>query len=475
MLQTFQTREQLLTDKKRQYTGPIWRRLFGRDRFFVIFCRVAMVVAWLLMVLISLDHLFPFSPLLSRLSTCFLGLLGWGAALVTIFCLGRRHLCAIGSVAILFFLLGLVIGSYLEPPADPLEHLRRIHEENCGKTAVEVAPVNRGLWHYSMAGLVLCTDADQVKPVRMLWKIRITNGLFWALASAVLFLVAIMNGLPYRWAFLAVLICFLFFGTNRFSYFRYYSLAPTFTSILVYWLLGVNLVMQEDRNRFFMITFCGVFFLPVLWTNHRQEGVFLVLLFCTAILVNVGISLVVRGNACRLSGAERKFRCWGPIAAYFLCLFILLALLPQSADFRAWLAGFSIRHLEADYYKHTWHFQHGLYLGGTGHAFRVRDTLGLTGQILGPVLILYFWPGLVRFPFKHKLRLALLAILPFIGYYIPLFHLIWASNVKVAEYYRLCYASMSWLFFSHFLYGLEQPLMQSLGRFMSGTIHCEKK
>ncbi len=434
-----------------------------------------MVVAWLFIVLISLDHLVPFSHLLSHLSTRFLGILGWGAALVTIFYLGRGHLRAIGSVAFLFFFLGLVIGSYLEPPADPLEHLRRIHEENCGKMAAEVAPVNRGLWHYSMAGLVLCTDAAQVKPVRMLWKIRIANGLFWALAGAVLFLVAIKTGLPHRWAFLAVLICFLFFGTNRFSYFRYYSLAPTFTSMLIYWILGVHLVMQENRRRFLLLAGCGVLFLPVLWTNHRQEGVFLVLLLGTAILVNVGISLSGRGNACRLSGAERKFRCWGPLAAYFLFLFILLALLPQSADFRSWLAGFSIRHLGAEYFKHTWHFRHGLYLGGTGHAFRVRDTLGLTGQVLGPVMILYFWPGLIRFRIERKLRITLLAILPFIGYYTPLLHLIWASNVKVAEYYRLCYASMFWLFFPHFLYGLEQPLVRSMDRFLSGTIHCEKK
>ncbi len=431
-----------------------------------------MVLAWLSVILISLNHLVPFSPLLSHLSTCFLGFLGWGTALVTIFCLGRGHLRAIGSVALLFFSLGLVIGSYLEPPADPLEHLRRIHEENCGKMADEVAPFNQGLWHYSMSGLILCTDAAQVKPVRMLWKIRIANGLFWALAGSVLFLAAIKTELPYRWAFLAVLICFLFFGTNRFSYFRYYSLAPTFTSMLIYWLMGVSLVMQENRRRFLMLSFCGVFFLPVLLTNHRQEGVFLILLVGTVVLVNVGIWLAGRGSACHQAGTGTRVRCRGPIAAYLLFLFIILALLPQFADFRAWLAGFSIRHLGTEYYKYSWHFQHGLYLGGTGHAFRVKETLGLTGQVLGPVLILYFWPGLVRFPVERKLRITLLAILPFIGYYTPLLHLIWATNVYVSEYYRLCYASMFWLLFSHFLYGLEQPLVQSMGRFLLGAIHC---
>ena len=460
-----ETRKQPLTDRKQQYTGSGLRRLLGRDRFFTVFCRGAMVVAWLSIALISLDHLVPFSSLLSQLSTRFLGFLGWGTALVTIFCLGRGHLRAIGSVALLFFLLGLVIGSYLEPPADPLEHLRRIHEENCGKMADEVAPVNRGLWHYSMAGLVLCTDAAQVKPVRMLWKIRIVNGLFWALASAVLFLVAIKIGLPHRWSFLSILICFLFFGTNRFSYFRYYSLAPTFTSMFIYWLWGVYLVMQENRRRFLLLAFCGMFFLPVLWTNHRQEGVFLVLLLGIAILVNVWLSLAERGNTCHQAGTGTKVRCWGPLAAYILFLFIILALLPQSADFRAWLAGVSIRHLGAEYYKYTWHFRHGLYLGGTSHALRVRDTLGITGQVLGPVLILYFWPGLVRFPVERKLRITLLAILPFIGYYTPFLHLIWASNVYVAEYYRLCYASMFWLLFSHFLYGLEQPLSRLVRHF----------
>ena len=106
----------------------------------------------------------------------------------------------------------------------------------------------------------------------------------------------------------------------------------------------------------------------------------------------------------------------------------------------------------------------GLHLFGKIWSYRVNDTLGYVVINMVVLSIPYFWPGCIRQNIESKVRIWLLAFLPFIGYCTPLFHFIWLSNVKSSVYYRLCYISFFWLFFAAILQGLE-------GRFYLG---CKK-
>jgi len=175
----------------------------------------AAIVCWLAIVSVSLNHLYPTFSFLSQLPTFVLGILGWVTSFLTVVFLGRRFLRELFFLVASFFILGCILGPFLEPPADPLEHLRRVHEQTCSKTVEQLPQNNKGVWHYSMAGVVLCTETAKVDPAGMLQKIDVINGLFWALMTAALFILGKSAGLPGRWAFLSVMICFLFFGTNR--------------------------------------------------------------------------------------------------------------------------------------------------------------------------------------------------------------------------------------------------------------------
>ncbi len=212
--------------------------------------RGLLFVVLLLTSFISLNHLYPFISFFSELSTRFLGGLGWCSAILALVYFGRGYLRELLILVAAFFIFGVIVGPFLSPAADPMEHLRRVHEENCGKTAEQVPRENRGLWQYSMVGVLLCTNGEKVDPVQMLRKVDIANGMLWALMAAVLYIFAKRSDLPPQWAFLSVLICFLYLGTNRFSYFRYYSLAPSLISMFIYWLWAAIFFFKNNYSQF---------------------------------------------------------------------------------------------------------------------------------------------------------------------------------------------------------------------------------
>ena len=134
-------------------------------------------------------------------------------------------------------------------------------------------------------------------------------------------------------------------------------------------------------------------------------------------------------------------------------------LLPQAQFFRHCLEQFFVRDFvhNIDQLALFWH---GWYVGSKFTGFRVFDTLGIEGIFMGLLALPYFWPGLLPGETEQKTRIFILGALPFLGYFIPLFHFIWSSNVKIPTYYRLCYASMFWLFFADFLYRTGWRLFQ---------------
>ena len=418
-----------------------------------------LLVCWLAISLISINHIYPFFVFFSHLSGQLLGWLGWFTAVLAVVVYGRGHLVEITSLAVSFFLLGTLLGSFLEPPADPLEHLRRIHECSCGKTVEDIPRSNRGLWQYSMAGTVLCVrDREKIVPAAMLHRINIVNGMFWALGSSVLFILGMKAGLPVRWSLFSVLTCFLFFGTNRFSYFRYYSLAPTFTSLCIYWFWIALFFFRKKARDIVSGLVIALSALPVIWVNHNQEAVFLffVIMLWLSILciewrtIPVPVGLL-KSKPSSLSGLFS-------VRFLFCCsLFLTLWLLPQSTSFLHWLSRFFSRG-QWPHYQSLYVQWHGLYIGGKIAGFRIMDTLGNISIASLVLAIPYFHFKCFNRRAGMRARLFILAILPFIVYFTPFLHFVWSSNVRAAEYYRFCYATAFWLFFSHFLFGIEEGI-----------------
>lgn len=418
---------------------------------------MALVASCLLVSCLSLNHLYPFCPYFSTLPTFFIGISGWSTSVLAIVYLGREYLRELSVVVVSFFILGFILGPFLEPPADPLEHLRRIHEQNCSKDVDQIARANKGMWQYSMAGVLLCTDEGQVQPETMLTKIDVVNGLCWALMAAALFILAQRAGLVGRWAFLSVVICFLFFGTNRFSYFRYYSLAPSASSLFVCWLWTASFFFSKNLRALASGLITALLLFPVLWVNHSQEAVFLGFILLVWIVINVAVNW--GKNSLLPSPALReKLGSAGTIFTVngvgLILLVVFCWVLPQFDFFRQWLAHFFIRDPGLGYQETVLSWQ-GLYMGGRISGFRVNDTLGMLFLPLLCLSVPYFWPGFAKGAVERKLRIFILAVLPFIGYVVPLFHFIWSSNVRGIEYYRLCYISVFWIFFADFFSALE--------------------
>jgi hypothetical protein len=81
----------------------------------------------------------------------------------------------------------------------------------------------------------------------MLRRIDVAHGIFLGVLLSGIFLLSRRIGLVARWAFFSCCIAFLFMGSNRFSYFTYYSFAPSATSLWSYWLWTAVFFFRGDR------------------------------------------------------------------------------------------------------------------------------------------------------------------------------------------------------------------------------------
>jgi len=95
-------------------------------------------------------------------------------------------------------------------------------------------------------------------------------------------------------------------------------------------------------------------------------------------------------------------------------------------------------------------------LCGKVWGYNIENTLSSIGVMIACLSGFLFWPGSLQTDTAAKVRIIILALLPFVGYFVPLFHFFWVANVWAAEYYRLCYSSMFWLFFGYLLQLIEK-------------------
>jgi hypothetical protein len=444
----------------------------------VIF-RYFLIFACFLMSLISINHLYPFFHLL-YFNTFNLGRLGWVVFLGGILYLSRTYLKKSFLVFITFFLLGICCGPYLEPPGDPIDHLKRAHSF-CGKSGDQVQRSNSGLWHYSMISSILCYGNQPDRPQIKLIKIDLIHGLFWAVSAVVVFGLSISAGLPGAWAFLSVVVAFLFFGTNKFSYFSYYSFAPSFSSIILYWLWVSIFFFKKNRRDMATGIVFAIILIPILAVNHVQESVFLIFIVFIWLCVNIhqktwrlfkengsvhsrnlGFSDGVLNVEERSNLPKRLLNIFRSRvkSVYVLVIFVFFFIVPQFEFFQEFLSQYFLLN---DWEKNqklvfSWN---GIHLIGKIWSYRVNDTLGFIGVATLFFSIALLWFKRETVSTERKSRIIILGILPFIVYFVPFFHFIWVSNCKwtpyhIRYYYRICYSSMFWITISFFIFELQQ-------------------
>jgi len=408
--------------------------------------------------LISINHIFKIKTF-PFLSVTVLGLVGWAVILLSLILLTRSFRRQAFVVFLLFFSFGAWFGPFLEPPADPFEHLRRTHNY-CEKKADELPQKNRGFWHYSMSAVVLCGDTSVQDVNRTLLKLNILHGVYQGLLVTALFVLAKNAGLPDRWAFLSCCISFLFFGTNRFSFYSYYSFAPTFSSMFIYWLWTAAFFFKKNSVALVSGILCALLVVPILWVNHLQE------VFLLGLLVVVWLSLNTHeriwsylNTSISAQGGDTVLKKISLFRMVYLSVIIFtLFFLPQWKFFQESVSTLFVRDFWLSNQRVIFSWE-GWHLIGKIWGFRVDDTFSWIGLLVIILAIPFFCIG--HKSNDKKIRVFLLSVLPFIGYFIPLVHFVWLSNVDVSEYYRLCYSSMFWLFFSYFFWEIEDKLIST--------------
>jgi len=436
--------------------------MFFDQRKKIVYCALASL--WGLMALVSGNHLVPFWDVL-QLPVSVTGYLAWSTFAVTTIFLGYRHWKVLVTVFLLFFLFGYKVGPFLEPPGDPLDHLRNTYA-TCGKTTNELKQTNKGLWQYSMVGNILCHESDTLAPKDVMQRIDSANGVFWASSASILFVVGIRSGLPAGWALFSVCIAFLFMGTNRFSYFSYYSFAPSISSLWIFW-LWIAAFFFKKQGRYLLpgIVAAGLS-LPVLIVNHIQEAVFIPL------VCGVWVAFfVLRTVVSKLSEdipLWKNNRWW----ILLVTLFVIFFVLPQWPVFQAKISKLFLYDYWQENQEAVFSWQ-GIHLTGKIWGYRIYDTLGIFGFL--PVLLLPLFI-ISKFTGKNstnKWQILLLGLLPLIVYCIPLLNYIWLSNcvhlpTHIRYYYRMCYSSLFWLPVALVLYrlgmGLQYTLSHRFGR-----------
>ncbi len=399
----------------------------------------------LFMVAVSLNHLHRFTGYLF-LSRGTLGLLGWLSITLTVINLSRKFIRASLLVFVVLFCVGYATGPYLEPPSDPLEHLKRTNSY-CKVRPKWIRKTNHGFWHYYMSGVLLCS-LNQQSPVKShLDRIDTVHGLYWGLAGVTILIVGMSAGLSIQWALVSCLIAFLFMGTNRFSYFSYYSLAPSLSSMIIYWLWVSVFFFKRQKKNILLGTGVLIALIPILLVNHIQEAIFLII--TGGIWIGVVFNKRIWTRIKDYKQANQK--------VFVTCLYILLIfccfwILPQLQVFKDHLSEWFINTYWTSNRRYVF-YMNEYHLIGKVWAYRISDTLGLLGFIpLFALPFLLLW----RLIFKDSListPIVVLGTLPFWIYFVPLLNFIWASNVR-SSYWRLCYASFYWLFIAAFLFGI---------------------
>lgn len=429
----------------------------------MLFIKTAYIIYLTFLSIISVNHILGMTEILS-FSSRAMGWFGFSGLLLSCMLVGWHYLKQAGFVFLLFFVFGALKGPFLEPPSDPLDHLANAHRLCQMAPFEQKDKLNRGFWHYSMTSRALCQgETPLMSYPQKLRRIFIGHGFFMAAGLTAVFILSRSAGLSGGWALLSTLLCLLFMGTNRFSYFTYYSLGPSMSSITILWLWTAAFFFKTKLKDILFGLGVALLCLPIVMVNHLQEAVFLCLIVFWWLLIN-SVHLLWRH-----SEGHRSIR-----LVMVLSLLALFFILPQFQWFQSLLEqGFIYRNWEKNQaLAVSWQ---GLHLMGKVWSFRVNDTLGLMG--FAPVLLsaVYLLPQMrARSDSGGNIRIIILALMPLLVYCTPLLNFVWVSNcvhkaTHIRYYYRMGYISMSWLLIAHCLYHMSLWARSKFARDRTGV------
>ncbi|NES21115.1 MAG: hypothetical protein F6K41_19845 [Symploca sp. SIO3E6] len=168
-------------------------------------------------------------------------------------------------LAILF----LQPGAYLEFPADPWEHFRRIFSWS-NYSFIEDNPINRKFTYFWGWTLM-----SQVQPLYRSIALDIYSA-FWQLLLAYQFyLLALRLGFDKYWAKVQVVATIFLFGTNLFGFYRYYALSSTPLAYIAY-LRSIIVLINAKHGQVKQLALLIPLAL-IMYYNHLQELLLLII------------------------------------------------------------------------------------------------------------------------------------------------------------------------------------------------------
>ena len=382
----------------------------------------------------------------------WLGWIGWITLAISTLCISLQYKRECFLIFLLFFLFGFFSKAYLEPASDQIDHLYRTHERCRDIDTGE--RLNRGLWHYSMNSLLLCERNKKVITAeKKLFYIDILHSLYISFSTTILYSLSRKTGLPPRWSFFSIVTAIFFMGTDKFSYFRYYSFGPSFTSIFIYWIWISNFFFSRKRKTIYLGIMASIPLTIIMVVNHIQEAVFLIFILFIWITINLTE---------KIYQSEYKHR---NLSIWFTTLFLFFFIFPQMQWAQKIFNIVPIQNIWEKNQNIVYHWKNIHIMGKIWISYyRVPETIGAIGLfplILTPII----WFNNKSFISKFtKTRAIVLGIFPFLVFCTPLLHHVWASFVKIPVYYRIVYSSLFWITIAYFLYMVEICIIGYLDR-----------
>ncbi len=297
----------------------------------------------------------------------------------------------------LFAVVVLVPGAYMEFPGDPWEHLRRINGFHHDQ-AVGFSYVTR--FGYVWGWTLLSWFEPGTQRVVSSW-----YSAFWQLLLGLAFArFAARLGLSPGWARVAVFGSLALFGNNVFSFFRYYALAPTMIAYIAYLRAASAILDLTSGGRGFPVLLLTVVLIAV---NHPQELLLLTVFTLSAFLVKWG-------------PAWLPPRRWAPMAAVVA----------------TWAAGLAVGKRLINLGESLPTMPIGSWLSAWG-VFRVWDPSLSYAQTLGALGVLAIL--VAPMAFRYAPLLATLALVPILLLMYPPFALLATAWIGPFNSYRILY------------------------------------
>ena len=174
-------------------------------------------------------------------------------------------------------------GPFLQPPSDPVYHASSLWNNSQKIEQPNSAVINKAVFRFFS---LLCKPIDFEQRLRLIHFFVFFQGFVMGLS---IYFSSKMYGINSKYSLFCFLMFILFFGTNRFSYFSYYVLSPSFVNLSLFFIfssLYYRSIMEfryyksfKKTRNLLLYSLIGICYVPVVYYNHKQEAAFFVFLY----------------------------------------------------------------------------------------------------------------------------------------------------------------------------------------------------